>query len=224
MLNVKVYPDSYSPHIAQVYSGLYDLAKEGKIILEFTSRVDNNIKKSVRNSVLCLQIFDTESGRIHTVCIDMFDGYEISSVERLRLCDIYFKRSYYDKYINNLDVADRKKILPYGLNYECRSRNERDILKRLFIYHLASNSFSKNPIIFVKHFSIEVIKHVLLKYDIRRFDLKPISVRDFVVRPSEPAELKILFQTRLWTSQDCPRISEGQLKEINDRRINTVRS
>ena len=51
-----------------------------------------------------------------------------------------------------------------------------------------------------------------------------MSVADFVVRPDEPAELKILFQTRLWTSQDCPRISEGQLKEINDGRVNTVRS
>jgi len=224
MLNVKVHPDIYSPHMAQVYSGLYDLAEEGKITLKFTSRVDNNIKKSARNSVLCLQISDSESGQIRTVCFDMFDGCEISSVERLRLCHVYVKRSYFDEYINKLDISDRKKIIRYGLNYECRSRNESNILKRLLIFHLASNSFSKNPIFFLKHFLSEVTRHLLLIYDIRKFGFKPRSVGDFLVQPSEPAELKILFQTRLWTSQDCPRISEGQLKEINDRRVNTVRS
>ena len=115
VLFVKVYPDLYSPHITQVYSGLYDLAQQGKIILKFTSRIENSIKKSVRNSVLCLQVFDSENGQFRTVCFDMFDGCEISSVERLRLCDIYVKRSYYDKYISELDISDRKKIICYLL-------------------------------------------------------------------------------------------------------------
>ena len=54
MLNVKVYPDLYSPHITQVYSGLYDLAEQGKISLKFTCDIEDGIKKAVRNSVLCL--------------------------------------------------------------------------------------------------------------------------------------------------------------------------
>jgi len=224
MLKVKVYPDLNSRHIAQVYSGLYDLAKEGKIDLEFTSRVDNRIKRSVRNSVLCIQITDSDNGQVRNVCFDMFDGCEISSVERLRLCDVYFKRSYYGEYIETLNTADRKKILPYGLNYECRSRNESDVLKRLFIFYAANSSFSKNPKILLKDFSRELVRHLLLKYNVDIRGLKPLSIDEFLARPTEPAELKILFQTRLWTSEECPRIGEGRLKEINKMRVDTVRS
>jgi len=224
MLSVKVYPDLNSRHIAQVYSGLYDLAKEGKINLEFTSRVDNRIKTSVRNSVLCIQISDSENGQMRTVCFDMFDGCEISSLERLKLCDVYFKRSYYGKYIDTLDLVDRTKVFPYGLNYECRSRNESDALKRLLIFHAANNSFSKSPKNFLEDFLGELVGHWLLKYDIGILGLKPLSIGEFLAQPTEPAELKILFQTRLWTPQECPRISEGRLKEIDDMRVNTVRS
>lgn len=224
MLNVKVYPDLNSRHIAQVYSGLYDLAKNGRINLEFTSRIDDRIKKSVRNSVLCIQVSDSETGRVRTICFDMFDGCEISSIKRLELCDVYFKRSFYDKYINSLHSADRKKILPYGLNYECRSRNESHILKRLLIFHSASSSFSKSPRIFIKDLSRELIRHWLLKYNIGSSNLKPLSVQEFLSQPDEPAELKILFQTRLWTPQECPRISEEQLNGINNTRIETLRS
>jgi hypothetical protein len=224
MLEVKVYPDLYSPHTTQVYSGLYDLAEDGKILLEATSRFDGNIKRAARNSVLCLQVSDTESGRTRTVCFDLFDGCEISSVERLRLCDVYLKRSYYDKYIDALDHVDRKKIMPYGLNYECRSRNEREIFRRLFIFHSANGSFSKDPLHSLKDFSSGVLRYLLLKTDLDILGLKPMSIGDFVVQPDEPAELKILLQTRLWTSRECPRISDSRLKEINDMRVNTVRS
>ena len=46
MLGVRVYPDLYSPHMTQVYSGLYHLSKEGRIDLEITSRFDYRIRKS----------------------------------------------------------------------------------------------------------------------------------------------------------------------------------
>ena len=111
MLNVKVYPDTIYRHFEQIYTGLFDLAKEEKITLEITSRIDNRIKRSLRNFVLCIQISDSENNQIRTVGFDLFDGCEISSLERLKLCDVYFKRSYYDKYVDTLDVIDRKKIL-----------------------------------------------------------------------------------------------------------------
>jgi hypothetical protein len=154
----------------------------------------------------------------------MFDGCEISSVERLRLCDVYFKRSYYDDYIDTLDIVDRRKIFPYGLNYECRSRNEIDVLKRLFIFHTASNSLSKSPKNFFKDFSREYLRHLMLKYNIGSLSFRPISSGEFLVQPNEPVERRILFQTRLWTPQECPSIGERQLREINDTRVNTVRS
>jgi hypothetical protein len=200
------------------------LAKERKITLELTDEFNERIMKSARNSVLCVQVSDSETSRIRTVCFDMFDGFQISSVERLKLCDVYFKRSFSDEYVGGLDGADRKKIVPYGLNYECRSRNERDVLRRLFISRRATPSLSGNLPRSLKYVSIEVLKHLLLKADIDVLGLKPMAIADFVVEPSEPAESKVLLQTRLWTPEECPRIGVRQLQEINDMRVDTVRS
>ena len=224
MLNVKVYPDRINCHFEQIYSGLYDLAKKEKITLEVTSRIDERIKASLTNSVLCIQVSDSENGQSRTVGFDMFDGCEISSPERLKLCDVYFKRSYFEEYINALDVLDRKKILPYGLNFECSSRNQKDILKRLILFHSANDSFFKSPAKFFRDFSRDLVRDLLLKHNIQLLGLKPISTDEFLVGPGEPAETKILFQTRLWTPADCPRISEDQLREINDMRVDTLRS
>ena len=224
MLHVRVYPDLNSAHASQVYSGLFELAKEGKITLEFTDEFDERIVKSARNSVLCVQVSDSEIRRMRTVCFDMFDGFEISSVERLRLCDIYFKRSFSDDYVGGLDPADRKKIVPYGLNYECRSRNEREVVKRLLISHRATRSSSKNLPSFLRYVSSGVMRYLLLRADIDLLGLKPMAVDDFVVEPGEPAESRVLLQTRLWTPEECPRIGASQLKEINDMRVDTVRS
>jgi hypothetical protein len=51
-----------------------------------------------------------------------------------------------------------------------------------------------------------------------------MAIDEFVVDPEEPAEERILFQTRLWMPQECPRISEGRLAVINKTRVNMVRS
>ena len=224
MLRVRVYPDLNSAHASQIYCGLFELAREGKITLELTDKFDERITKSVRNSVLCVQVTDSETSRMRTVCFDMFDGVEISSVQRLRLCDVYFKRSFADEYVRGLDAVDRKKIVPYGLNYECRSRNERDVLKRLLTSQRATPSMSGNLAGFLKHVSSEVLRHLLLRAEVDILGLKPMAIRDFVVEPGEPAESKVLLQTRLWTPQECPRIGASQLKEINDMRVDTVRA
>jgi len=94
MLHVRVYPDLNSAHASQVYCGLFESARESKITLELTDEFDERLTKSARNSVLCVQVSDSGGRRMRTVCFDMFDGFEISAVERLRLCDVYFKRSF----------------------------------------------------------------------------------------------------------------------------------
>jgi len=210
--------------MTQIYTGLYDLAREGKISLDVTSRFDDRIKKSRRNSVLCVQVTDSGSNRMRTVCFDMFDGREITSRERLELCDVYFKRSYDDHYVGELDARQRGKMFPYGLNFECRTRNERDILKRLFIFHLANNTAARNPVRFLKHVVTELLAHLCLRLGFRASRFVPMSSGDFVVRPEEPAEPRVLFQTRLWTPEECRRISEDRLGELNQMRVDTVRA
>lgn len=223
MLNVKVYPDLYSPHHSQIYSGLSDLAKEGKIDLKFTSRFESEVKTSIPNSTLWLQVTDSENGKGRNVCFDLFDGCEISSIQRLRLCDVYFKRSFSEQSLSKLDSIDRAKVHPYGLNHECRSINERQILRRLIIFHLSRRTLFKNPGRFINHLATEIVRYFLLKLNIDVFNLKPISCYEFLVKPGEPAEPTILFQTRLWSSHETPRISESRLNELNDMRVKTVR-
>lgn len=225
MLNVKVYPDLYNPHNSQIYSGLFDLKKEGKINLYITSLFESNVKKSARNGVMWLQVSDSENRKACNVCFDTFDGYEISSVDRLKLCDIYFKRSLSEQTIkrSDLDSVNIAKIHPYGLNHEIRSINERQIIYRLMISQLASKNWFKNPINFMGHISREVIGHMFLRYDIKVPRFRHMTIDDFLVEPNEPAEPLILFQTRLWPYHEVPRISESRINELNNMRVMIVR-
>ena len=52
----------------------------------------------------------------------MSDAGTNLALSELEDCDLYFKRSYDRKTVENLAPPLRDKIVPYGLNYSCKSR------------------------------------------------------------------------------------------------------
>ena len=224
MLTVKVYPDQNFDHMTQIISGLYDLAAKGRIRLEFTSNFENEVKNTMHQFVLWMQITDNNSGKVRRVCFDLFDAKEIHSFERLTLCDVYFKRSYNSEYINRIEESNRTKIFPYGLNFRCRTKNERHFLKRFILFHLCRKTLFKKSFQLLHSFFIEFIEYILLKRNIELFIYKPLTVEDFLRKPDEPTEDLILFQTRVWHPEEVPAIDGERLKDINDMRAETVRA
>ncbi len=223
MLTVKVYPDQNFDHMTQIISGLYDLEAKNKIKLEFTSNFERKVKNTMHKFVLWMQITDNNNGNVRSVCIDLYDGKEIHSFEKLTLCDVYFKRSYNSEYINKIGKPNKNKIHPYGLNYRCRTKNETHFLKRFILFHLCRKTLFKNPFQLLYSFFNEFVGYILLKRNIELSIYKPLTVEDFLRKPDVPTEDLILFQTRVWHPEEVPAIDEKQLKSINDMRAETVR-
>ena len=82
--------------MTQVYSGRYGLAKEGRIHLEITIRFDLRIRKSQRNSVLCIPVLDSGNDRKRTVCFDMLADPRLA--DRMR-------RENYRYYLDEVDPS-----------------------------------------------------------------------------------------------------------------------
>lgn len=225
MLEVKVYPDNInSGHISQIYTGLYDLEAQGKIKLKHTSKFSHELRNSIPYVTLWLNVKDLKSGKYAYICFDMHDSGTIHAVDRLHLCDVYFKRSYHQRFLDPLDANLQKKIFPYGLNYACRSKNQRHALQRLLIYNFVNNNFKKHPFRTFRDISLELIKASSARLFKSSLNLFPPMESEFEVTPDKPAELKILFQTHLWEPTLTRKISPNRLRQINDMRANTVRA
>ncbi len=225
MLKVTVYPENiYSGHISQIYTGLYDLAAERKISLKFTLKFPRQLRISIPYTTLWVCVEDSKNRKQRNVCFDMHDSGRVHALDRLRLCDVYFKRSFDQRILDDLEPSLRKKIFPYGLNYACRSRNQRRILQRLLAYNRMDHKFRKSPINTFKNSFQEILKAWAARLDVSSFNLFPPLADNFEIPPDVPAEPKILFQTHLWKPGESPRIKDHELNEINEMRVETVRA
>lgn len=226
MVKVKVYPDTNIEHTAKIYAGLSDLKAQGKIQVKYIYRCPSYIKSKREFNLftLWLEVEDLNNGKIRKICFDDHDSGKIHALRRLSACDVYFKRSYCQADIDNLQINLRKKILPYGLNYSCRSINERFTAPRLLIYYFARNHLFSNPLKSLGRVLKENMKLLLSHYIPDAFNLNPPLVTDFEAKPDEPVKPKILFQTRVYSPSQTPGSDPKQLKELMDMRANTIRA
>lgn len=223
MLIVSVYPGipENHMHITQIYAGLYDLQAQGIIILKFSVHPEHKLRYS--GHTLWLEVTDDVSGKKSKMFFDMADWSKIASLEGLKECDFYFKRSHYKPSINKLDLYLRNKVFPYGLNYACKSGHETGYFIRFFYYIFNLEMILKNPFLGIKDLISMPVKLFLSKFNIDS-DYVNMHVKDFESQPSEPAEAKILFQTRVWTTESCPDIDPKELNKLNDNRADTIRA
>jgi hypothetical protein len=230
MYIVKVFPESISEYVSQIYAGLYDLSTTGKIKLEFANRFFHNTRELNKwiYATLCLEITDLRNGRYSKICFDMIDGMNIASIDDLKKADIYIKRSYNQSFINQLGQDLIKKIIPFGLHYACDSQNETAMMRmqKVYLYHSIYNNFVKKPVYACKQTFGQPFKLLLKKYKCCESIVNlPLSINDFEVHPDIPAEPKIYFRTRAYSPEDASGAYEsGRLKELNDMRANTIRA
>jgi len=221
MLQVKVYPDISSNHMSQIYAGLYELQASGKINLKFTRRCPSSVRHYNRHT-LWIEAEDLKNGSTRKLCFDMGDYCAINSIHRLKECDLYFKRSYHRSSIDKLPINLRAKIFPYGLNYACRSQYEKSMLRRSFIYHIVNKSLFKSPFVSLKDISKQYAKALISRYGLN-VHIQPPLIRDFELKPDEPAKEQILFLTRVYSPDEAPGVPPGQLKDLNEMRSNIIR-
>jgi len=228
MLNVKVYPLSNGAYASQVYAGLHDLSAEGVISLKYTARPLLKISERRWGSRYNGHIFYLElrldEGAVCKVCYDFLDGPEIISLDGLEKCDVYFKRSFSAGYLSsrqetwqatNREYID--KILPYGLNYNCRSDNETHHWRRFFIYANATGLLHENPSHAFKQARKLGVKRLRSTFG------KALTASSMDIPPSTPAKQQVLYQTRLFDPAGSNNYV-SYIEAMNSTRIEIVRA
>lgn len=202
MYLVKVFPSVRSDYhyLAQIFAGLYDLESMGLVKLEITNNIAD--KLSVLDyRILWMEATDLENNKTCKICFDMFDGGDIKSMEVLIKCNVYFKRSYSKQFLKNLEERLQEKVKPYGLLYDCISPNEKKLRFKESILHYSiyGNNFyqatAKTIGYYIQRLASKYMPNLTLLE--RKFPSQMVST-EFEVHPEEPAERKILFQTRIW--------------------------
>ena len=195
-VDVFVGPSHDLVHTSLVLTGFCALASRAQISMRY--HYPAKADRWLVNDPMVI-VFDIHAEKTIRVAIDLRDGEGISQpiIDRVRW---YFKRACYPPERQAAGVERGGKILPFGLNYGCRS--------------LASTmrllATIGPPIAWTGRAGLRRLQHYLLTPAASAFEQSP----------DIPAEPWVAFQTRLWTEDE---VAPGEAAPLNTDRVHIVR-
>jgi hypothetical protein len=190
-------PDHDLYHTTLLLSGLCALHDRGTIDLTYRQPRGPNHSLGADPIVVCLDV--EKRGRTR-MAVDLRDGEGLAQ-PLLERVDRYFKRAFFPPELERLPPALANKIVPFGLNFGLRNRSSTLRLLRALGWTLASRGGAG-----------------LRK--LRQFVWTPGPMA-FEQSPDVPVELKVSFQTRLWTKAE---VGGDDVDALNDGRVAMVRA
>ncbi len=189
-------------HTSKVEAGLLKLQQLRRIKLNFEY---NHGMGNYMDRFSVMLYVSKSLGDRKLVYFDLRDTPIFRKPALLELCDICFKRSYQNQYINELPKEYRQKIRPYGLNYACSFPSG--------IRNLVSMSR--------RGFRDAAW---LLRREMKRIGLfrRLPRIERFELPPYRSFTGKVLFLTRTW-SPESTRMDRGALEKLNNFRANIIR-
>jgi hypothetical protein len=198
-------------HASHLYTGLCGLMEQGMARVKFVvPRAGEKIFTS-DSLTICLKV-RSSGGKDYLLAIDLRDHSDVFALPLLEICDVYLKRSYYEPDLSSVPDTLRRKIIPFGLNYGCRSRlSTRRIFSALIPNMAASLLRSPKTILG----QLNPRRSILYQY------MTTALEADFEQRPEAEVEATVLFQTRVYEPDEiCP----DDPFEVNDGRVRLVRA
>jgi hypothetical protein len=199
-------------HASHLYTGLCGLMEQGRARVKFV--VPRRAEKIYASDSLtvCLKVRSLGDERDHLLAIDLRDRSDVLTLPLLERCDVYLKRSYYEPDLSDVPGPLRRKIIPFGLNYGCRSASSTSRILSALIPNLAASLFH-SP------------KRALGQLNPRRSILYQYMTTaleaDFEQRPEAEVLATVLFQTRVYEPDE---IYPDDPVEVNDGRVRLVRA
>jgi hypothetical protein len=192
-----VSPDHDLYHTSLFLTGLDALARRGAIALRYVyPRAEDDHWLVADPIVVCIDVAEPRC----RVAIDLRDGEGLSRPILDRV-DRYFKRAFYRPELSRLPPALAARIEAYGLNFGARSWSSTWRLLRAIGMPLASRGRLAMP-------------------RLRQLLATPV-IEAFEQGPEVPLEPKVVFQTRLWTSDEIP---SEEVEPLNTARVEIVRA
>ncbi len=200
-------------HASKLYVGLCALAEREWVDLSVTARLRRGRRLvPVAHLVPCLEVRPAHGGDTRLIAFDLYDRSDRFAWALLDLCDVYFKRNYFEPDLSRLPAPVRCKVRPFGLNYPCLSPA---VLTRVLpraLFELGGRLL-REPAAMRSWLSQKrrQLKSFLTLPDFRQFE-----------RPSDvPAEPVVTFQPRVWAPEET---EEEDLPRLNEQRVEIVRA
>lgn len=187
-------------HASALYVGLDELARHGLATLRFRPpSSDCERYLSEDPLTVCLKVEQSPGSGEQIIAIDLKDKSDVFSPRALEISDKYLKRSFYREHLAKINQEFVHKVLPFGLNFSCRSFGSS---LRLF-WSLINSGWAGPPYagLLYQHFSMP-------------------SVARFEQTPDVRLDRTVTFQTRVWEPDDIP----GEISTFNEERVNLVRA
>ena len=202
-IRCKLIINSSSRFLQQIYTGFFLLYKHGLVDIR---QVFNNKKEKQLNGTPQFRVIVNDRIKLH---YDMMDGCGIHDKD-LEGSHYYFKRSYYSEYISTFEDR-KKKIFPFGLNYELYpSSIDKFALRRNLIL---PEGFKK-------------IAGLINTFDIQsKLNYKPrINIMQSL--PDYNAKPKIIFMVKAFNPYDYVKRPKNEVDErikINETRAKCIK-
>lgn len=211
---VTVYLDSNGTHLHQVYTGLFLLSQNKEIDLVLRPGIPVTHSRPNRQ-FLALAV--EREGSKKKFIFDLQDSPVIGLPRALSWCDFYLKRSLENSTFTGLDEKSRRKLRPYGFNYQVLSSSKSYFFKRLFL-----EFFSRpyNPFSQKNRFHLSNLKEY---FEAMWKMPSPLLGPDTLTPGDQDLSNNILFQCRLWDPNQMAEQNREDAERINTQRVEVIR-
>lgn len=220
--DVVVFPDALQEYTAQIYAGLYDLASEGTVTLHFSNRSMGGVRPlHPADAHLWMDVTSRSLNQRRNVLFDMIDPGGFRHLEYVERADIVIKRSFNPDRVQALPVELRARIRSFGLQFACRSRNEKNRwrFQQQVAHHRIHANWKNAPVSAIGKTLWKSLVFSSGRNLFGRMVDRTSLVDDFVGNPSDAVEHKVFFRTRLYSHEPTP-----HQEEINEFRVSVVRA
>lgn len=189
-------------HSSLLVSGLARLAETDEIALVLRRpRGRSEARLAADQLAIPLIVHTPLRGRSRIAVIELRDRSDLFAADALAGCDVYFKRSYHEPDLDGLEPELATKVVPFGLNFACRTPRATARVFRTVGPQVAARGVS----------GLKRLRHFLSLPDLSTFEQDVSSEVDETV----------VFQTRVWNQDEA---ADGEAVLLNRERVDVVRA
>lgn len=209
---VELAPWSLAPWFSQVFAGLFDLQARGVVRVQLVGGIGD--ARWLDRFTLPMRVTEVGSGKRVFVAIDLNDTSKFSLKSGLEAAQIIFKRSYRRDLLEEHSPGLVERTIPFGINYNCFSRNVPTWRLLRYHYGMRVRSIGKGREISGAAWRLHHLRFMLAALP----NNTSISEREFRWRPDAPSAAGVFFITRLHKSRvDCQ-----EMEHLTTQRVELV--
>ena len=197
---------------SKIVTAVVELARRRSILL--VPRIGITHKETERpegSAFVWLVVERLADHRQLNIAVDLHDLSTLFYEQALHACDVYLKKSYYPRDIDQFGAKYAHKVIPFGFNFACSSGVSKRVVNG-WLMMLYTRMMLRSP--------REAIGHWRSKLGEYRTFLDGPTMKDFEQTPGVPVQRRVVFQTRVWSKEE---VGPDNHELVNSLRVGIIR-